>query len=323
MVMNTLGVLGNDVPQSIIFAVCLLAFGCAVDNEWDQASSHLGALHRILDARGGVETVDFELQRTFTWVSYSFAGALRLPPQFPPPLFGAALSFPLAFLDDAQIRAWRTAKRFPKNCGFVFDIAARLHQIGLSGSPEYYEDIDQRALSNVYFEATHHALAIQVDEPWTQILTKGNQAQEHSTMFQTWAAGLSLYIWGTDRHARRSRGLASNGELHGPIFARIKEILDGAGGHQSWPRGKSLEPILVTLFYALDACDIFSPWRIWLVDTARKVIEMLKLKRSEEFLKVLEFFPLTPDYRVAAEHTWAEIIQKERVTPTLTFSTLQ
>ena len=28
MVMNVLGILGNDVPQSVIFAVCLLAFGC-------------------------------------------------------------------------------------------------------------------------------------------------------------------------------------------------------------------------------------------------------------------------------------------------------
>jgi hypothetical protein len=205
----------------------------------------------------------------------------------------------------------------------VFDVAVRLHQIGLASSPEYHEDIDQRALSNVYFEAMHHALAIQVDEPWAQVLIKGAQAQETSTMFQTWAAGLSLYIWGTDRHVRRRRGLAFNGELHGPIFARLKEILDRAGGHQSWPHGKSLEPVLVTLFYALDACDIFHPWRIWLVDTIRKVVDMLKLKRSEEFKKVLEFFPLTPDYRVTADHIWNEIVQQERTTPTLTFSALQ
>ena len=254
---------------------------------------------------------------------YGIAGALRLPPQFPPPLFDAALSFPLAFLDDAQIRAWRTAKRFPKNCGFVFDIAVRLHQLGLASSQEYHDEIDQRTLSNVYFEAMHHALALQVDEPWRQTLIKGAQAQESSLMFQTWAAGLPLFIWGTSRHIRRRRGLAASGELDNPIFARLQRILESTGGYQGWPRGKSLEPMLVTLFYALEACDFFSPWRHWLLDTTRKVVEMLKLTRAEEFKKVLEYFPLSPDYRIAADHIWTEIQQKERITPTLTLSTLQ
>lgn len=89
IVKDTLGVCGNDVPQSTVFAVSLLAFGCvsqlsnrihkcayhqkAVDCEWDQARGHLEALQRLVDARGGVHTVDFELQRTFTWSVNAFA----------------------------------------------------------------------------------------------------------------------------------------------------------------------------------------------------------------------------------------------------------
>ena len=46
MVMNTLSVFGNDVPQSIIFSVCLLAFGCV------SRSCNNGESSLTLDAGG-------------------------------------------------------------------------------------------------------------------------------------------------------------------------------------------------------------------------------------------------------------------------------
>jgi len=39
----------------------------ALENDVDQVQHHLGALERIVQARGGVETLDFDLQRIFTW----------------------------------------------------------------------------------------------------------------------------------------------------------------------------------------------------------------------------------------------------------------
>ncbi|KAF1952571.1 hypothetical protein CC80DRAFT_552383 [Byssothecium circinans] len=327
VVQDTIAICGNSVPPSIICAVCLLALGCSEDQEWDQARGHLEAMQRLLDIRGGIHTIDFELQRTVTWVAYTLSAALRLSPQYPLPLFSDTRPFTLAFQDDAQIRAWRTVKRFPKDAPFVFDIVVRFHQLGLATSGEWYEEVDQKALSNFFFETMHCAATLQIDEPWNNIPQSGNQAKGSTIMFQIWAVGLPLYVWATARHARRSR-TAPHLSCHryDPVFARIREILEGVEGYHAWPRGKTLEPVLATLFYAVEACQYYSfGWRPWCIGTLRLVVDMLKLKKVEEFKKALEFFPLTDEHRLMADAIWTEMMHGSipSNTPAITVSTMQ
>ncbi|KAF2642854.1 hypothetical protein P280DRAFT_478917 [Massarina eburnea CBS 473.64] len=66
-VQDTIAACGNNVPPSIICSICLLALGCGEDQEWDEARDHLEAMQRLLNMRGGMQTVDFELQRAVTW----------------------------------------------------------------------------------------------------------------------------------------------------------------------------------------------------------------------------------------------------------------
>lgn len=35
--------------------------------EWDEAQGHVDALKRLVDSCGGIQTIEFELQRTVTW----------------------------------------------------------------------------------------------------------------------------------------------------------------------------------------------------------------------------------------------------------------
>ena len=231
---------------------------------------------------------------------------------------------PLAFHDDAQIRAWRTVKRFPKNTSFVFDLVLRFHQLGLATSSEWCNDIDQRALSNLYFETIHNAVMVPLEEPWNATLASGIQGQEAKTMFKVWAAGLPLFVWATSRHAKARMGLSSPRTRYDPIFARIRALLEGTGGYHAWPRGKSLEPMLATLFYAVESCEYGDTWRPWCVDTLRKVIELLKLKAVEEFRKALEFFPSTDSFRATADDVWNEIMRGNVAsTSNLAFSIMQ
>jgi hypothetical protein len=243
---------------------------------------------------------------TVSRTAYCIDGALCLPPQFPPPLFPNVKTFPLAFLDEAQIRAWRTIKRFPKDSSFVFDVVVRLHHLGLATSSEWYSNIDQRALSNLYFEAMYHVLAFQHEEIWMKSLPSGIQGQEAAMMFRIWGTGLPLFVWGTVRHVRSRLGLMITRSDHEPVLAKIKDTLEAAGGHHSWPRGKRLEPVLATLVYGIESCDLSSPWRSWAIETLRKVIEMLKLKCLQDFHKALDFFPSTEEYKIVAADIWGE-----------------
>ncbi|KAF2116401.1 hypothetical protein BDV96DRAFT_658682 [Lophiotrema nucula] len=325
IVKDTLGICGNDVPESTIFAVNMLSFGCAIDCDWDEARGHLGALQRIIDARGGIGTIDFELQRTITWTTYCLAGALQLPTHFPIPSFHTTNAFPLAFLDDVQIRAWRTVKRFPKNNSWVFDIVARLHQLSVATALEWYNDVDQRAVSNLYFEAMQNVTLVSLEQPWSGNIPGGNSGQETATMFRVWAAGLPLFVWATARHLRTRMGVVVNPSNYDPLFARVQEMLDGPGGYHAWPRGKSLEPVLATLFYCVESCEFSNPRRMWFIENMRKVTEMLKLKAVDEFKKTLDYFPSTDEYRLVAEDVWREMVHGSSgpVTPTLTLSSLQ
>ncbi|KAF2264644.1 hypothetical protein CC78DRAFT_601328 [Lojkania enalia] len=308
IVKDTLGVFGNDVSESMIFAVSLLAFGCAVECEWDGATGHLEALQRIIDGHGGIDTLDFELQRSITWTTYCLAAAMQLPPHFPVPQFPNAGQFSLAFLDDAQIRAWRTVKRFPKNNSFVFDVVVRLHQLGLATSSEYSTEVDQKAVSNLYFEALHKAIILPGEEPWNANIPSGSQGQEMATMFKVWAAGMPIYIWATERHLRNRLGHGVIRLNFDPVLSRVRGILEDSGGYQGWPRGKSLEPILATLFYCVECCDFANPWRMWCLDAMRKIREMLKLNTVDEFKKALEFFPSTEEFRKVADDIWRELL---------------
>ncbi|KAJ4295590.1 hypothetical protein N0V90_007603 [Kalmusia sp. IMI 367209] len=308
-VQETLAICGNDVPETVLFAIGVLAHGCSANQEWSEVMGHNEALRRLVEMRRGMQTVDFELQRLLTCTSYFVSAELLLPPQFPLPLFPSPIAFNLAFQDDAQIHAWRTVKRFPKNTSFVFDIVVRLHQLGLALSPEWYDKIDPRALSNLYFEALQSAILVQLEEPWQGQLPSGTQGQEAAIMFKVWAAGLPVFVCSAIQQLKERKGFHCPRYSHGPLFSRMKTILDGDGGYHSWPRGRNLEPVLVTLLYALEACAWGDPWRAWCIDTMRKVVELLKLKTAKEFKKALEFFPSTHVLQNMADDVWAELTQ--------------
>ncbi|KAF2690328.1 hypothetical protein K458DRAFT_102141 [Lentithecium fluviatile CBS 122367] len=324
MVQDTIAACGSQVPQSIILAMTLLAYGCGADQAWDEARGHVEALQHVLSMRGGIQTLDFELQRTVSWATLSLAATLRMPPRFPISLFPEFRPFPLAFHDDAQIRAWRTVKRFPKDTSFVFDLVLRFHQLGLATSVEWYNDIDQRSLSNLYFEAMHSAVLVPLEEPWNETLPGGVQGQEAATMFKVWAAGLPLFVWATARHTKAQSGTSLPRSRYDPIFVRIRGLLESDGGYHAWPRKKSLEPVMATLFYVVESCEYGDPWRLWCVDTLRKVAELLKLKGVEDFQKALEFFPSTDVFRAVSGDLWSEMMHGSVAsTPSLTLSVMQ
>jgi len=252
-----------------------------------------------------------------TRTAYSLAATLRLPSQFPPSIFPDSRPCPLAFHDDAQIRAWRTVKRFPKDTSFVFDLVLRFHQLGLASSSEWCNEVDQRALSNLYFETMHSAVVVTLNAPWNGTLANGIQGREAAIMFKVWTAGLPLFIWATARHAKAQRGIIVPRTRYDPIFARIRALLEDTGGYHTWPRGKTLEPMLATLFYAVEACEYGDIWRPWCVDALRRIAELSKIKAVEEFRKALEFFPSTDAFRATVDNVWNEMMH------TLPFSGMQ
>ncbi|KAL5418342.1 hypothetical protein PMIN03_001064 [Paraphaeosphaeria minitans] len=307
IVQETLEMCGSDVPDTILFAINILAYGCSTTHEWNEAVGHVEALQRLVETRNGMRNMEFDLQRILTCSSFFIAAELLLPPQFPIPLYPCPTMFNLAFQDDAQIRAWRTVKRFPKNNSFVFDVVMRMHQLGLAVSPEWTDKIDKCALSNLYFEVMHSAVVVQLEEPWKGPLQGGTQGREGSIMFRVWAAGLPIYVGAALRHLRHRQSSNPMRYYHGPIFSRIQAILDENGGHHAWPRGRSLEPILATLFYALEACTWDDPWRTWCLHTMCKVVDLLRLKTTDDFKKVLDFFPTTERYQALMRDVWQHI----------------
>lgn len=248
--------------------------------------------------------------------SYFIEAELLLPPHFPPPLYPQAEPFSLAFQDDAQIRAWRTVKRLPKNTSFVFDIVLRLHQLSLALSSEWTDKLDKRALSNLYFEALHSTLLVQLEEPWQARISSGTQFQESTTMFKIWAAGLPIFVLAAIRQSRSPEDKSILRYYHGPILGRIQAILENNNSYHAWPRGRNLEPILITLFYAVETCARNDPWRTWGIYTMRKVSDLLKFKSVNEFRKVLEFFPYTETYQNMVDEVWMQMqALSEQISP--------
>ena len=244
-------------------------------------------------------------------IAFRTGAELLLPPQFPLPLYPDTIPYNLAFQDDAQIHAWRTVKRFPKNTSFMFDVVVRLHQLGGAVSSEWTDRIDCRALSNLYFEAQQSAILVQLEEPWSEQLQEGLQGQEAAVMFKVWAAGLPIFVDGALRHLRSRHRVHNPYYHHGPVFSRIQAILDSNGGYHAWPRGRNLEPVLATLFYASEACNWQDPWRLWCMDAMRKAVDLLRLKTAKEFRKMLDFFPSTETYQEAIEGTWRELTHEQ------------
>ena len=189
----------------------------------------------------------------------------------------------------------------------MFDVVVRLHQLGLAVSPEWTDRVDKCALSNLYFEALHSVMLVQLEEPWQGQTQGGTQGQEATIMFKIWAAGLPIFVFAAIRQLRSRQGINMPRYYHGPIFGRMQRILDEHGGYHAWPRGRNLEPILATLFYAVEACTWDGPWRTWCLDTMRKVADLLKLKNAKEFRKALEFFPTTERYQDLVDEVWAEL----------------
>lgn len=241
--------------------------------------------------------------------TYCLAAAFGAPPTFSPPLYLDSGGLSLAFFDDAQIRAWRTVKRFPKNTPFVYDVIIRLHRLGLATSPEWFNSVDHRTLSNLYLEAMYEVLSVSTEEPWKPALLKNSTEQDMVVMFKVWATGLPLFVWATTRHVKSRLQSPIQWPRKELILTRIKGLLEEHEDSPCWPRGKCLEPILASMFYCVEACDpedLF--WRPWAIQILHKVISMLKIKTHEEFKKTLEFFPMTEEYRFTAESIWGEIM---------------
>jgi hypothetical protein len=161
----------------------------------------------------------------------------------------------------------------------------------------------------------HDLLAFQCEEPWMHVLPSGIQGRETALMFSVWTTGLPLFIRSTLRQVQLRLGLMIPRNEYEPVLVRIKDTLEAGGGHHSWPRGKKLEPVLATLIYGIESCDRYSPWRSWAIETIRKIVEMLKLKRVEDMHKVLDFFPSVEGYKIVANEVWAEVNAFAGMTP--------
>ncbi|XPS78634.1 hypothetical protein M3J09_010644 [Ascochyta lentis] len=306
-VRDRLHVGGVAITPSLVFAVSLLAYGCALESEWEEAQGHVEALNHLIDSCGGIQEMDFELQRTVTWITYCVAGARGTNPTFTPPLFLESGALSMSFCEDARMKAWRTVKRFHNSPAFVYDVAVRLHRLALATSTEWCERIDQQTLSNLHFEAMSQALLVSVEEPWTMEFPKSTWGQEMSTIFRVWAAGLPLFVWAIVRQARSRLGLTVPWSGHHFIFSRIHQALKSGGGIAAWMHSRSLEPVLASLFYCVESCDSADPWRQWSVQMLRAVAQKLDIREVEGFTKRLESFPSTEQYQLAANQIWKEL----------------
>ena len=137
-------------------------------------------------------------------------------------------------------------------------------------------------------------MKLQIDEPWKKIFQNGFTIRENTIIIQICATGLPSFVWATFRHVRpQSELFYLNLFYLNPIFAQIKSTSNDLGECFVQHQGKSLEPTLVTLFYAIEACQHNTlGWRSWCTETLRKVVYLLNVKKVEEFRKLLEFLPL-------------------------------
>ncbi|KAF2036582.1 hypothetical protein EK21DRAFT_83537 [Setomelanomma holmii] len=292
-VKDTLALCDGRVPPQAIFAVTLLAYGCAISTEWMEAHDHADVLVCLVDSIGGMQALEFDLQRSVAWITYSVAAVLNSAPAFLPPLCQEHGVIALSLFDDAQMKAWRTMKRFPKDNAFVYDVVVRMHRLSLATSSEWHGKVDWRALSNLHFEAMHKVLSTNAERPWRKLLSESARGDELSTMFEVWTLALPLFVWATTR-----------------------QLSSGLGVNTPWSGHDSI-------IFRIQACSFASPWRPWLLRVMRKAIKQLKLKELEDFRKSLEFFPSTDAYRLVAESAWTEITQAECQTmaPAMTPST--
>lgn len=153
----------------------------------------------------------------------------------------------------------------------------------------------------------HSTIILPQEEPWNDVLPRGAPGREMATMFRIWAASLPLFIMATARHAQALKGVETPRCRHDPIFMRVRTILESTGGQHAWPRGKTLEPLLVTFVYCAEGCEYVDAMRPWFVDMLRKAAELLKLNSLEDFRKTLEFFPTTDIFRATADNLWNEM----------------
>ncbi|KAF2493520.1 hypothetical protein BU16DRAFT_82091 [Lophium mytilinum] len=306
-VVETLQAVGRNVAQPTVFAVSNLAAASVLSAEWDEARRHLEALIRIVDLRGGVSTLDFELQRQITWASYGVSIVLQAPPSFPCPMYPSTRPFPLALTDDSSIRAWRTLKKFPKNSSFLYDVVLRLHQIGLATTSEFRDDVDMQAVSNAYFESQHRLLLLGIEQPWMGKEGPVDRVPELEALFQVFDHAAQIYLMTTLRHVGTGGerwSLRAKACLIGLVLSRIRAALSVENNYNVWTRRRCLDPMVWVLVVCIESCGNVMPERGWFLAELRKVLGIMKLKRIEEFRKTLAAFPTTDGLERVSRGIW-------------------
>lgn len=307
-VMETLQSGKETVPQSVVLAVGGLASGSVINAEWSQAKAHFEALKRIVEMRGGICTLDFELRKLITWGSYHVATALQQKPIFPCPTSPEARPFPLAMVDESSLRAWRTLKKLPKDSSFLYEIIFRMHQIGLSYDAEWQLQIDRAMVNNVYFELQHIILTMLFDKSWPQLTVA--KYPEILALYNAFLMASQVFMWASIRHVRyydKTRDAKIKTGSSGLLFGRVKAALNLDNTYGIWTKGKQLDALLWILFICIESCHLMAVERSWFLSEIRKVLGLLKVAKKEEFTKQLAAFPLTHELHNAAEGLWREI----------------
>lgn len=279
-VMETLQLGEKTVPQSIVLAVCGLASGSVINAEWSQAKAHFEALKRIVEMRGGICTLGFELRKIITWGSYHVATALQQKPIFPCPTSPEARPFPLAMVDESSLRAWHTLKKLPKDSSFLYEIILLMHQIELSYDAEWKLQID---------------------------VTK---YPEILALYNAFLMASQVFMWASIRHVRyydKTRDAKVKTGSSGLLFGRVKAALDLDNTYGIWTKGKQLDALLWILFICIESCPLMAVERSWFLSEIKKALGLLKVAKKEEFTEKLAAFPLTHGLHNAAEGLWREI----------------
>lgn len=307
-VMETLQLGEKTVPQSIVLAVCGLASGSVINAEWSQAKAHFEALKRIVEMRGGICTLGFELRKIITWGSYHVATALQQKPIFPCPTSPEARPFPLAMVDESSLRAWHTLKKLPKDSSFLYEIILLMHQIELSYDAEWKLQIDCAMVNNVYFELQHIILTMLFDKPWPQLTV--TKYPEILALYNAFLMASQVFMWASIRHVRyydKTRDAKVKTGSSGLLFGRVKAALDLDNTYGIWTKGKQLDALLWILFICIESCPLMAVERSWFLSEIKKALGLLKVAKKEEFTEKLAAFPLTHGLHNAAEGLWREI----------------
>ncbi|PVI01904.1 hypothetical protein DM02DRAFT_331986 [Periconia macrospinosa] len=143
------------ISDELVGNVLILATFENLYGEYDSALLHFGALKRMVDVRGGLDTFNHNcgLARGVVWVDFHTAIALRRPPVLPLVLDGPEPPpLPQTLLEEATNNSSLSLLQLPVSPIECFNIFQTMHLLALATTSRYVDEVDRLTYSNMLYE---------------------------------------------------------------------------------------------------------------------------------------------------------------------------